>query len=177
MAKISLLIWRMDTEAEIEGSHSIPSEARPECEDFPGAYIELWEGLLEDSEHRLYLRFLGRASTTLRDEVVVEIDYDSTDRLLVEVPSMVLPGNAGENLVDRSESQGRVCRSLSKRQGEIANLVGRGLTNKEIAARLFISHKTVEYHLSVLFQRFSIASRRELRKIMQDRVLVDESHW
>ncbi|MEU2157585.1 helix-turn-helix transcriptional regulator [Streptomyces sp. NPDC019396] len=168
-AKISLLIWRMDAETEIESERGRPlsSEERPERENLPGAYIEVWEGSLENSEHKLYLRFLGRTSTLLRDEVVMEIDYDSTDRLSVQVPSMVLPEDAGEYRADRSNRQGWVCRSLSKRQGEIASLVCRGLTNKEIADRLFISPKTVEYHLSILFQRFSIASRQELRKIMQ----------
>lgn len=53
---------------------------------------------------------------------------------------------------------------LSPRQEAVALLVADGLTNKEIAAELYIGVKTVEYHLAQIFARTKIGSRRDLMR-------------
>jgi DNA-binding CsgD family transcriptional regulator len=52
---------------------------------------------------------------------------------------------------------------LTDREWEVARLVGRNLTNREIGARLYVTTKTVEYHLGNVYAKLGIASRRELR--------------
>jgi DNA-binding CsgD family transcriptional regulator len=55
---------------------------------------------------------------------------------------------------------------LIDRERDIAQLIGGGLTNGEIAARPFVSRKTVEY-LSHICQELSLFGRRELRNLVQ----------
>jgi DNA-binding NarL/FixJ family response regulator len=43
----------------------------------------------------------------------------------------------------------------------VLQLVGEGMTNAEIAARLCISGKTAEHHVSAIMARLGVASRRE----------------
>jgi DNA-binding CsgD family transcriptional regulator len=49
---------------------------------------------------------------------------------------------------------------LTNRQLEVARLVARGLTNAEIAGRLFISPKTADHHVSAVLARLGIPTRR-----------------
>jgi len=55
---------------------------------------------------------------------------------------------------------------LSPQERQIAQLVAEGKTNKEIAAQLYLSPKTIEYHLGNAYRKLDIHSRAELTRIV-----------
>jgi len=55
---------------------------------------------------------------------------------------------------------------LTARERQIGQLAGEGLSNPEIAAQLFMSPRTVEYHLHKIFTKLAISSRSQLHGVL-----------
>jgi DNA-binding CsgD family transcriptional regulator len=74
-----------------------------------------------------------------------------------ELAACHLPGN-------RVKKQSTL--ALTSRETEVAHLVGKGLSNPEIATELFISRKAVEYHLGNIYAKCGLPGRQQLRRLV-----------
>jgi DNA-binding CsgD family transcriptional regulator len=68
----------------------------------------------------------------------------------------------------RAQRAGRTGDQLTPQEQAVATLVARGLPNREVAAELYITTKTVQYHLTRIYTKLGIRSRTELAALRED---------
>jgi non-specific serine/threonine protein kinase len=79
----------------------------------------------------------------------------------------VVPGDgAGRGAAAVAAAQTALA-ALTRREREIADQVASGLSNREIAARLFISKRTVDAHVEHIFAKLEISSRVQLTVLLR----------
>lgn len=66
---------------------------------------------------------------------------------------------------------------LTNREQEIAELLGQGKTNAEIAEKLFISERTVKTHLAHIYGKFNVQRRKKLVEAMADTAPIRLAEW
>jgi DNA-binding NarL/FixJ family response regulator len=71
----------------------------------------------------------------------------------------------GQTLRRRDEPGGA---RLTPQEVQVAQFVAQGLSNAEVAARLFLSRRTVDFHLRNVFAKLGISSRTELVRFVVD---------
>jgi DNA-binding NarL/FixJ family response regulator len=82
------------------------------------------------------------------DEVAAKVRHDLRQRGITAVPTR------------RRETTLSNPAGLTAREVEVLGLLGQGLTNAELASRLFISAKTVDHHVSAILSKLGVGSRR-----------------
>ncbi len=75
---------------------------------------------------------------------------------------VVVPSQTSDRALAKERSGGVGIDSLTAREREIIDYLGKGLTNKEIALRLHISFITVRHHLTKIFSKLGIENRQKL---------------
>ena len=93
---------------------------------------------------------LGRALTTFQELGAVPWAAQARE----EIAASGMPLRPGSRVRSSDE--------LSARELQVAHAVARGVTNREAAARLFLSEKTIERHLSSVYRKLGVRSRAQL---------------
>jgi DNA-binding CsgD family transcriptional regulator len=57
---------------------------------------------------------------------------------------------------------------MTERETEVAHLIEQGMANAEIAAKLFITPKAVQYHPGNIYAKFGLKGRQQLRRLLSD---------
>jgi DNA-binding NarL/FixJ family response regulator len=69
-------------------------------------------------------------------------------------------------------SDDEVPAALTHHEGEVAAMVARGLSNRQIASELHLSERTVENHVSNILRKLGLASRAEIAAWTTERRLL-----
>jgi|SoiMetStandDraft_2_1073263.scaffolds.fasta_scaffold179095_1 DNA-binding NarL/FixJ family response regulator len=73
------------------------------------------------------------------------------------------------DIEDAGRSESDITEVVSKRELEILTLVSKGLTNAEIAKKLFVSPQTVKQHLHHVFDKLNVKNRTQAALLMQEK--------
>jgi DNA-binding CsgD family transcriptional regulator len=106
-----------------------------------------------------------RAALERFDAMEAAAAVTRTRKRLKEIGARVIP--AGPRSATREHPAG-----LTRREGQILELLTQGLTNAEMAEDLFLSQRTVEHHVSSVLGKLGVVSRVEARREATRRGLV-----
>lgn len=118
-------------------------------------------------------RILAVVETTDRREATALLDSGASGVALREGgPRAIAAAAAGiaEGFVVVPEPARHAVRRpvLTARQKQILSLLVLGLSNGDIAARLFLSESTIKTHLTIIFSRLGVTSRKEATDLILD---------
>ncbi len=129
----------LDRALELFTKHTMP---------LPAARTRMELALLEQDAQPEVAIEDARIALSAFDEIGAVRDADMAARLLRELGAGTRPGP-------------KQLEQLTKREREVLALLGQGLTNAEIAARLYISTKTAGHHVSNILAKLGVRNRSE----------------
>lgn len=112
-----------------------------------------------------------------RDEAVALLEEAATIHLDIEAAAdaarvgSVLGELGARRARPRAKRPAFGWESLTPMETEVSRLVAEGLTNPEIGARLYVSRRTVETHLSHVFRKLGLTSRTQLAAELSGRAV------
>ncbi|WP_187432543.1 LuxR family transcriptional regulator [Agromyces mariniharenae] len=137
--------------AEVELAAARPEAALPHLRRSSDA----WRGLSAPYETARTGVLIARACRALGDEEGARVELESARQLFTELgttPDL-------RRVESLATTAGAAPDGLSEREIEVLRLVAAGMTNRAIAAQLYISERTVHRHISNIFGRIGVNSR------------------
>jgi DNA-binding CsgD family transcriptional regulator len=118
--------------------------------------------------HLLYGEWLRRERRTLEARDQLRIAHERFESMGAEA----FATRAAAELAATGERQRRptadTLDNLTPKQAQIARLARAGMSNQQIGAQLFLSPRTVEYHLNKVFRKLDISSRNQLEQALPE---------
>jgi DNA-binding NarL/FixJ family response regulator len=109
---------------------------------------------------------LARALQALRSESGATLELDAADAAFAQL------GVTRRGATTMADPAASLPGGLTPREAEVLGLVARGMTNREVAAALVLSEKTVARHLANLYTKLDVASRTAAAAFAHDHGLV-----
>ena len=132
----------------------------------PGSRIDLARA------HLLYGEWLRRAGRRLDAREQLRVAHG----MLSEMGVAAFAERAGRELRATGETARKrtveTSDELTAQERQIARLAGNGLSNPEIGERMFISPRTVEWHMRKVFRKLGVSSRSALRDALLDETAI-----
>ena len=110
--------------------------------------------IIFDHSFEIYIGFIAVIFTALGIWLALKLSKPKIETVVVEKEVYV---NRNENFVLDTSLVSQL--ELSKRELEILNLMAQGHSNREIAAKIFVSLSTVKTHIQNLFEKLDVKRR------------------
>jgi DNA-binding NarL/FixJ family response regulator len=128
--------------------------------------------VLSASESPVHIeQALSMGAASFVSKTINPLDLPSTVRQVIEgtVHHRGVLGGGGETAQRPQPAPG----GLSEREMDILRLVAEGLSNQEIAGRLFVTGQTVKFHLSNIYRKLGVGNRTEASRFAYRMGVVD----
>ncbi|GAA4036463.1 hypothetical protein GCM10022213_02330 [Parerythrobacter jejuensis] len=142
------------------------------CRFLSGSGTEPWltekirEGVREHKPVLVEILNYKKDGSPFRNAVLVAPIYDDTDELLYFLGSQVEVDDDQPNMgMARRERAAEMLKTLSPRQLQVTTLVASGLRNKQVAAELGLSEKTVKMHRGLVMEKLGLRTSADLVRI------------
>jgi len=127
---------------------------------------------LEDEDY-LYEAFkIGANAYVLKDvepeELYATVKMVSKGNILIQP---AIAKNILNNVTDKDKSENEI-EHLTDREKEILNLIAKGLRNKEISEKLFISEGTVKVHINNILRKLGVSDRTQAIIIAKEKEII-----